>query len=143
MVALPRRARACLHRQDPIIRASDHPTIRAFIRTPTKPWIEYTRHTRAANSHAIEMDTINTTTTEPPSTIPVLVQGNSAFSQSDVDTIAAIPNVTDVSIAASDPTQKTLSCSVPYDTGLAKTAVNEIARLHPNTPVRWSTPKAV
>ena len=120
-----------------------HPTIRAFIRTPTKPWIEYTRHTRAANSHAIEMDTINTTTTEPPSTIPVLVQGNSAFSQSDVDTIAAIPNVTDVSIAASDPTQKTLSCSVPYDTGLAKTAVNEIARLHPNTPVRWSTPKAV
>jgi hypothetical protein len=60
-----------------------------------------------------------------------------------LDTISAIPNITDVVFDPSDPSLSTIVGNVPNETSTAKAAVVAVAKLYPNTPIRWSSPQAV
>ena len=80
---------------------------------------------------------------DAPTTIPFTVQGSAPFSQSDLDAISAIPNISDVSFDPNDPTLATIVGFVPNEILTAKKAITTIARTYPNTPIRWSSPKPV
>lgn len=79
----------------------------------------------------------------PVETSQIVIQGNVPFSEADLEAIAAIPDVTNVAFTSTDPTHAMVTCHVPKDTGAAKAAVMKIARMFPNTPVRWSSTDAV
>ena len=85
----------------------------------------------------------STIASTPVETSQIVIQGNVPFSQADLEAIAEIPDVTKVAFTATDPTHAMVTCHVPKETGAAKAAVMKIARMYPNTPVRWSSTDAV
>lgn len=65
------------------------------------------------------------------------LQGSAPYGQADVDAIAAVEHVTEVAFDAAGPLNQWIAGSVPKD--IAKSVITSVARLYPNTPIRWSS----
>lgn len=73
-------------------------------------------------------------------TIPFTLQGAVPYAQSDLDAIAAVDKVTDVAFDPAGPANQWITGNVPKDS--AKQVITSVARLYPNTPIRWSSTDA-
>lgn len=75
---------------------------------------------------------------DAPTTQQVVIStiSGTAYAETDVTTLAALENVSDVQLADDG---RSIALSVPVDAALARAAATAIARMHPNTPVRWAS----